>query len=300
MSTSDAAAPMPDSPDHHPTVIPSGGALGAEIAGLDLALPLAPAQRDALAAAWREHLVLVFRDQRLDDDALVAFARQFGELDPPGPNPYGEPVHKSHPELNVISNIVEDGREIGNLGAGEAVWHADMTFLEQPPRAGILYALEIPPAGGDTYFASLYAGAEALAPALRRRIEGRETIHDASHNSAGRLRHGYAPVTDVRETPGARHPLLRRDPDTGRRCLFLGRRPRSYVPGLAVAESEALLDELWAHATQERFTFRHSWRVGDLLMWDNLAVLHRRDAFDPGSRRRLHRAQLRGAGAIEA
>jgi len=279
-------------------IVPSGGALGAEIRGLDAAAGLSPAVLGAIESAWDEHLVLFLRDQRLADADLVAFSRFFGELDPPGPNPYGEPFHREYPELNVISNIVEDGRARGNLGAGEATWHADMTYVERPPKAAVLYALEIPEEGGNTYFANMFAAYEALPEHTKARIEDLAAVHDASHNSAGMLRKGYAEVTDVRETPGARHPLVRTDPATGRRCLFLGRRPRSYVVGLEVDESEELLDLLWAHATQPRFTVAHEWRVGDLLMWKNLAVLHRRDAFDPEARRRLHRAQIRGEETI--
>jgi taurine dioxygenase len=279
----------------HPIeAVPVGETLGAEIRGVDLADGICEATREAIKQAWAEYLVLVFRDQQLSDAALIDFTRNFGELDPPGPNPYGEPLHKAHPELNVISNIVENDRPLGNLGAGEAVWHADMTYLEHPPRGAVLYGIEIPPEGGNTYFANMYAAYDALPDALRVRAEGRVAIHDASHNSAGMRRKGYPEVSDVRETPGARHPLIRTDAGSGRRALFLGRRPRSYVPGLEVEDSEALLDALWAHATEERFTLRHEWRVGDVLMWNNLAVLHRRDAFDPDARRRLHRAQIKG------
>jgi taurine dioxygenase len=274
--------------------VPVGETLGAEIRGVDLADGVCEAARDAIKAAWAEYLVLVLRDQQLSDAALIDFARQFGELDLPGPNPYGEPLHKAHPELNVISNIVEKNRPIGNLGAGEAVWHADMTYLEHPPRGAVLYAVEIPPEGGNTYFANMYAAYDALPEALRARAEGRVAIHDASHNSAGMRRKGYQEIVDVRETPGARHPLIRTDAASGRRALFLGRRPRSYVLRLEVEDSEALLDALWAHATEERFTLCHEWRIGDVLMWNNLAVLHRRDAFDPDARRRLHRAQIKG------
>lgn len=251
-----------------------------------------------IRAAWAEHLVLVVRDQHIDDTHLVAFSRLFGELDPPGPNPYGKPFHERFPELNVISNIVENGRPRGNLGSGEAVWHADMTYVERPPKAAILHAVEIPSQGGDTYFANMCAAYDALPTALKVRIDGLRAIHDASHNSAGMLRKGFTETVDVRDTPGACHPLVRTDPVSGRRGLFLGRRPGSYVTGLEVSESEALLDQLWAHATDSRFTIRHRWRAGDVLMWNNLAVLHRRDAFDPGSRRRLHRAQLRGEGPV--
>jgi taurine dioxygenase len=279
-------------------VVPTGARLGAEIHGVDIAAGVTSAQFDAIEAAWRDHLVLVFRDQNVADAELLGFSRQFGDLDPPGPNPYGAPFHDEYPEINVISNIVEDGRPRGNLGAGEAVWHADMTYVERPPKAAVLYAIEIPASGGNTCFASMYAAYEALPSDLRSSIDGRIAIHDASRNSAGMLRKGYEAVSDVRHTPGAKHPLVRTDPITGRRCLFLGRRPGSYVLGLDVAESDALLDELWSHATESRFAFCHQWRVGDLLVWNNLSVLHRRDAFDSDSRRRLHRTQIRGDESI--
>lgn len=270
--------------------------LGAEIAGIDLSKPLTRAEIDAIEAAWRERLVVVFRGQRLSDPQLIAFSRNFGELDPPGPNPYGQPFNKEHPELNVISNVVENGKPIGNLGDGEAVWHADMTYVEVPPKAAILHALEVPPpeAGGNTYFANMFAAYESLPADLKKTVQGKIAVHDASRNSAGILRKGYNEVADVRETVGAHHPLVRTDPQTGREALFLGRRPNAYVIGLSVGESEALLDALWAHATQPRFVMCHEWKVGDLLMWNNLSVLHRRDPFDPTTRRVMHRSQIRG------
>ena len=271
-------------------------ALGAEVADIDLSKPLPRSDIDVIEAAWRERLVVVFHGQLLSDAQLIAFSRNFGELDPPGPNPYGEPFDKEHPELNVISNVVEDGKPIGNLGDGEAVWHADMTYVDVPPKAAILHALEVPPpgAGGNTYFANMIAAYESLPADLKKAVDGQIAVHDASRNSAGMLRKGYKEVTDVRETVGAHHPMVRTDPKTGRKALFLGRRPNAYVPGLSVTESEALLDALWAHATQPRFAMCHEWRVGDLLIWNNLSVLHRRDPFDPKTRRVMHRSQIKG------
>lgn len=273
---------------------PTGAPVGAYVEGVDIRGGVTAAELDAIKQAWAEHLVLVFRGQELTDPDLLAFSRNFGELDPPGPNPYGEPFLKEFPEINVISNVVEGGRPIGNLGAGEAVWHADMTYIERPPKAGILYALEVPPEGGNTYFADMYAAYEALPEDLKRRIDGKLAVHDAAHNSAGMLRKGYSEIEDVRQTPGARHPLVRTDPVTGRKALFLGRRPHAYIVGMEVAESEALLDELWEHAGSMRFAMCHEWRRGDLLMWNNLAVLHRRDPFDADARRVMHRTQLKG------
>jgi alpha-ketoglutarate-dependent taurine dioxygenase len=274
--------------------------LGSEICGLDLSKPLAPDDRAAIEDALDRHLVVVARGQKLSDPELLAFSRNFGALDPPGPNPYGEPFNKAYPEINVISNVVENGRAIGGLGAGEAVWHADMTYIEVPPRAAVLHALEIPAnGGGNTYFADMFAAYAALPDDLKRAIMGKRAVHDASRNSAGFLRKGYKDVTDVRETVGADHPLFRHDPRTGRIALFLGRRKNSYILGMEVAESDALLDALWVHATQPRFAMCHVWRVGDVLMWNNLAVMHRRDPFDANARRIMHRTQIKGVERVQ-
>ena len=270
-----------------------GEALGAEVSGVDLSQPIAAETFARIRAAWLEHMVLRFRGQKLTDPQLLAFSRQFGELDPPGPNPLGRPFLPDHPEMNVISNIKEGGVPIGGLGDGEAIWHADMTYIERPPMAAILYAIEIPPAGGDTYWANMVLAYEMLPAELKARVEGREAVHDATYNSAGTLRKGYKQVIDPRTAPGARHPLVRMHPESGRRCLFLGRRRNSYIVGLELHESERLLDELWRHATQPQFTMRQQWRVGDVMVWDNRCTLHRRDGFDPAARRLLHRTQIR-------
>ena len=270
-----------------------GEALGAEISGVDLAQPLPPALFAQLRQAWLDHLVIRLREQTLSDPQLLAFSRLFGDLDPPGPNPYGKAFLPAHPEMNVISNIKSAGVPIGGLGDGEAIWHADMTYVERPPMAAMLYALEVPPEGGDTYWANMYLAYDSLPPKLKSAIEGRVAVHDATYNSAGMLRKGYQELSDPRQAPGARHPLARVHAETGRKCLFLGRRRNSYIVGLPLADSEALLDELWAHATQPQFTFRQQWRVGDVLLWDNRCTLHRRDAFDAGARRLMHRTQIK-------
>jgi taurine dioxygenase len=272
-------------------------ALGAEIAGVDLSQPIAPQDFARIRAAWLEHLVIRFRGQQLSDPQLLAFSAHFGELDPPGPNPLGRPFLPDHPQMNVISNVKVGGVPIGGLGDGEAIWHADMTYIENPPMAAILHALELPPSGGDTYWANMYLAYETLPAELRRRVEGRSAVHDATYNSAGIRRKGYEDVADPRAAPGARHELVRTHPETGRKCLFLGRRRNSYVLGMELEESEALLDALWAHATQPQFTFRQQWRVGDVLVWDNRCTLHRRDAFDPAARRVMHRTQIKAARA---
>src|SRR5919204_1699388 len=157
-------------------------ALGAEVGGIDLAQPAPRTDIDAIEQVWRERLVVVFHGQRLSDPQLIAFSRNFGELDPPGPNPYGEPFIRQHPELNVISNVVENGKPIGNLGDGEAVWHADMTYVEVPPKAAMLHSLEVPPTGGNTYFANMFAAYDPLPADLKKAVDGKVAVHDASRN----------------------------------------------------------------------------------------------------------------------
>jgi taurine dioxygenase len=279
-------------------VIPMDAPLGAEIRGVDLAAGVTPGQIEAINAAWEQYLVLLLRDQTIEDPHLIAYSRQFGDLDMPNSAYAGNMLSHDYPEVNIISNIVEGGRSVGKLGDGEAVWHADMTYNDMPPKAAILYSIEIPDSGGTTCFADMYAAYDALSDDLKKRIEGQRAIHDAAHNSAGQRRKGYEAITDARETPGARQPMVRTHPRTGRKCLFLGRRPNSYILGLDLAESDELLDAVWAAATREQFVVCHDWRVGDVLMWDNLSVLHRRDSFPPESRRMMHRTQITGTEAI--
>ena len=279
------------------TVRPLPAALGAEIVGVDLAAARSPALVARIKEAWAQHLVLVFRGQTLSDDQLVAFSRTFGDLDRAPPNeaanPYGAHV-PTHPEVTVISNVVVDGVAIGALGAGEAEWHTDMSYAEQPPSASLLFALEVPPSGGDTSFCNMYDAYETLPQDVKDRIENRLAIHDATYTSAGGLRKGVRPVDDVTQATGARHPIVRTHPVTAREALFLGRRRNGYIIGLPVSESERLLDTLWSHATQSRFAFTHQWNVGDLVIWDNRCVMHRRESFDVNARRIMHRTQVKG------
>jgi taurine dioxygenase len=275
-------------------VQPLSPALGAEIRGLDLAHVLDPAAAAALRKLWLDHGVLLIRDQRLEVPQLVAFSRLFGELEPPPASEAGTREELAGEPVWYISNVVEDGRPIGSLGYAEAEWHTDMSYLEEPPTASILHARDVPATGGNTSFASMYAAFDALPESLRARLEGIALRHDSSTTSAGELRRGAAAVADVTRASGARHPAIRTHPETGRRCLYLGRRRNAYVEGLGLAESESLLDEVWAHCRDRRFAWEHAWRPGDLVIWDNRCVIHRRDAFDPAARRVMLRTQVRG------
>ena len=281
-------------------IIPIGEMIAADIQDANLSQPLDDVSIAAITKAWNENLVLRFRNQHLSDADLIRFSSYFGELDPPGPNPYGVTFLPEFPEINVISNVKDDtGVPIGNLGDGEAVWHADMTYIDNPPEAGILYALEVPVGQGDTYFANMVAAYNDLPSDLRVAIEGKTLIHDAAHNSAGMLRKGYEEITDVKLTPGARHPLAYED-QHGRVSLFLGRRPHAYIVGMEESDSDSLLDALWAHATRPKYSWHNEWQKGDLIMWQNRMVMHRRDAFDPSTRRVMHRTQLKGKSPIAA
>jgi taurine dioxygenase len=275
------------------TVTPTGAALGAEVGGVDLR-SLSDADFAAVYRAWLEHSVLLIRGQVLSDDDLIAFSRRFGELDFAPIQENGRRFVDGHPEIYVVSNVVENGEAIGSLGAGEAVWHTDMSYLEDPPKASMLYAIEVPPEGGNTGFTSMYRAYEALPDALKRRLSGLRVKHDGTYNSGGYVRQGVTATDDPREAPGMYHPIVCTHPETGRKGLYLGRRRNAYVEGMGLAESEALLDEVWDYATRDELTWYNRWRVGDVVLWDNRCTMHRRDPFDAATRRIMHRTQMKG------
>ena len=274
-------------------VRPTEGGVGAELRGVDVRR-LDDAGFAALRRAWIDHAVLLLRDQALSDDDLVAFSRRFGDLDLAPVQEGGRSTVAGRPEIYVVSNVIENGVAIGSLGAGEAVWHTDMSYLPAPPMASLLYALEVPAEGGDTWFCSMYAALERLAPELRRRLAGRRVKHDGTYNSGGYVRQGVTATDDPRLAPGALHPLICRHPESGREMLYLGRRRNAWLEGLDLADSNALLDAIWAGIDAPEIGWRHRWRVGDLVLWDNRCTMHRRDAFDPASRRVMHRTQVKG------
>ena len=285
-------------------VIPSGGIAGnpdfvAEIAGIDLRRIKASEFRE-IHRAWIAHQVLFFRSQSFSDDDLIAFSRGFGDLDHAPIQENGRRFVEGKPELYVVSNVVESGVAIGSLGAGEAVWHTDMSYLPSPPKASLLYSLEVPPSGGDTSFCDMYAAYDALPEGLRRRITGLRVKHDGTYNSGGYVREGVTVTDDPRAAPGQIHPLVCTHPESGRRMLYLGRRRMAWIEGMDLAASDALLDEIWDYATRPELTWTHRWRVGDLVLWDNRCTMHRRDAFDPAARRIMHRTQVKGAAPPSA
>jgi taurine dioxygenase len=258
--------------------------------------------------AWLEHHVVRFRGQTFTNADLVAFGRRFGEFQPNNPGTTGftlpdgagrkpQPRYPdpAFPEVSYVSNLKEGDRPIGILGDGEVVWHSDQSSFEIPPSATILFAVETPSEEGRTEFLDVERAYESLPEALARRARTLQLKHDDTYDSGGNRRAGYEPVTDVRTSPGAIHPLVTIHPETGRRALFLGRRPNAYIMGLSIEESESLLDELWRHAVQERFIWRQEWKPGDVLVWDNRSVLHHRKPYDPNARRMLRRVCIKGS-----
>jgi taurine dioxygenase len=275
------------------TILPTGKALGAEIQGVDLRT-VDTADFAGIYRAWLDHSVLLFRGQNLTDEDLIAFSERFGDLDWAPVQESGRRFVEGHPEIYVVSNVMENGAPIGSLGAGEATWHTDMSYLPDPPKASILYSLEVPPSGGNTYFNSMYRAYEFLPDAVKKRIEGKTLKHDGTYNSGGYVRQGITAIDDPLSSPGTYHPLVCMHPETKRRVLYLGRRRNAYIEGLSLQESESLLDELWSHANREELEWHNEWRVGDLVLWDNRCTMHRRDPFDASSRRVMHRTQIKG------
>ena len=273
-------------------ITPLSPVFGAEIEDVDLAT-IGDADFERVYAAWIDRGVLRVRGQRLDDKQLESFSARFGPLErlPMKLTPEQE---KRFASLYVtpLSNITVDGRPIGGLGNAEANWHSDMTYLPTPPPASVLLSVEIPEEGGDTHFSCQHAALESLPEALRARLVGVRIRHDASHTSIGELRPGFEEVTDPRDAPGATHPAIRRHEENGRDALYLGRREFASIEGMPLEEGEALLDEVWQYAARPENTWTHQWRVGDVILWDNRRVLHRRDGFPNHMRRMLRRCQV--------
>jgi taurine dioxygenase len=297
-------------------VIPTGAALGAEIRGVDFSRPVAEDTRAALRKAWAEHMVLLFRGQAIDDEGLLEASAVFGPPHEAASRQYhlavGEKVDDKlisrHASVAIISNLDANGNPVkdnGGLGSYEVVWHTDNSYVQVPPAGSMLYALELPPAGGggDTSFSNQYLAYEELPERLKKAIEGKSQIHDSSRNSAGVLRPGVKMPETPEDVKGPVHPLVRVHPVTGRRALYLGRRrtwPSNYILGLPNAESEALLDELWAHATQPKYAWTHQWRVGDIVLWDNRCCMHYRTEIDTQYRRVMHRTTIKGEPIVAA
>jgi taurine dioxygenase len=269
-----------------PRVRPLSGALGAEIVGVDLAAGLDDATFAAILDAWHRHLVILLRHQKLSEEDEFQFGARFG----PPAIVQNKQFLRSHPGVMLISNIREDGKPIGALPDGEMQFHSDQCYMERPAMASMLYAIEVPCSGGNTLFANGYLAYETLPEDVKRRIAGRRALHAYDYDNASTIR-GATLRDDV---PCYAHPVVRTHPATGRKALYVNRLMTRHIEGLAAAESEELLNLLFAHQERPEFIYEHVWRPGDLVMWDNRCALHARTDFSPDERRLLRRVTILG------
>jgi taurine dioxygenase len=264
----------------------AGKSLGAEIRGIDLASPIAHDGLCALRAAWLEHMVLVFRDQRIDMEEHLRFARYFGELEEVKTNRKHPP---GQPAVMFVANQTVDGVP-GVLPNGEMLFHSDQCYYECPIMATTLYAITVPREGGNTIFANAHLAYRLLSEELKGRIEGLQAVNVYDYERNATM--NAAPSRP--EAPRFTHPVVRTHPETGRRAIYVNRLMTDHVVDLSQEDSRRILDLLFAAVEREDHLFEHAWRPGDLLMWDNRCVQHARRDFDPAQPRVLRRIAVRG------
>jgi taurine dioxygenase len=269
------------------TATPLSTAIGAEIVGVDLRAPLDDARFEWILKAWHRHCVLLFRDQRLENEDQLRFAGRFGEL--------SKIINKhstisGHPSVMLVSNIRQDGQLIGALPDGEMYFHSDQCYVERPIKGTTLYAIELPRQGGNTLFANMYLAYETLPAEVQVQIAGRKAmnVYDYDNNPTAR-------GSTIREgVPHYAHPIVRTHPETGRKALFVNRLMTDHILDMPHPDSDRLLTFLFDHQEQRRFVYEHVWRLGDILLWDNRCSLHARTDFDPRERRLLRRVAILG------
>ncbi len=296
------------------TVTQHGKHLGAEISGIDLAHTLDADTFAQVSKAFFDNEVVFFRNQKLTPEQHVAFTRRFGELE--------QHVRKEsrlggHPEILVVSNLVDEkGNAIGTQDAGR-FWHSDLSYKKEPSMLSALYAVEVPQKDGrilgDTSFASSTAAYDALPEDLKKRVDDLKNVHSyryyrtknleaqkAEQARGGRVIQEHVLTEEqLASVPDVETPLVRTHPVTKRKGLFVNEAHTSHIPGISTQESEALLAKLYAHITKPEFIYTHSWRAGDLLMWDNAAVQHKATFdYDLPMRRLMYRTTVRGTAAV--
>lgn len=274
--------------------VPITPALGARVEGVDLATITPDAFRQ-VHDIWKKHHVIVMRGQRLTNAQFERFSAMLGELDPPPNQGAGRKSVPGHPNLYVVSNRRNtQGEPIGALGDGEASWHTDMSYLERPPFASMLWSIELPRTGGDTWFASMPAALRSMPADLVARLRRLSIKHDGTYDSGGNLRKGMVANDDPMQSVGTVHPMVIEQPETGEPTLYLGRRRNAWIPGLPIEESDRMLNLVWSYATAPAVTLQHQWELGDVVLWNNFTTMHRRDAFPADEFRTLHRSQIKG------
>src|SRR6266852_5002063 len=273
-------------------VVPLTKHIGAEIRGIDLRDTLDGETISAIHQAWLDHLVLVFRGQQFSQADLIRATGYFGEIGPLSRPPKYFPTGYSKllPNIMMISNIRENGETIGALPDGEMNFHHDQIHSEIPHNGTLLYSLEIPTYGGDTLFASGYAAYDTLDPAIRKKLEGRRALNYYDYGSTIR-----GDSRGVGASNQAVHPVFRTHDETGRKAIYVDRLMTVSIEDLPKEESDALLEAVFDHSEKSEFIYRHVWRVGDLIVWDNRCSMHARDDFPSDQRRLMLRTTVKGS-----
>jgi taurine dioxygenase len=268
--------------------------LGAEILGLDLSRPLSPRQFQRIHKAHLDHHLLVFRDQRITPQQQVDFSRRFGPLQIHVLRNFQLP---SHPEVLIISNIIEDGQPIG-LGDAGHFWHSDLSYKEKPSLGSLLHAQELPAEGGDTLFANMHLAWDTLPAALRHAVQDARAEHSylAQYDEL-RRRSPFRPAltqAQIDEVKPVTHPVVRTHPETGRKALFVSEHFTTRIVGIPEDESRAMLAELFAHSVLPAHIYRHRWAPHDLVFWDNRSLMHLAGGTPDHLRRKLYRTTIEG------
>jgi taurine dioxygenase len=282
------------------TVTPLSPALGAEIGGIDLREELPQQTIDDFRALWNEFIVLVFRDQELDDDQQLRFAARFGELGarkvaPDALRARVEGVRQNDPNIMLVSNMRIEGKPVGAFGDGDMWYHIDSGYAPRPYRFTFLYGVALPTTGGNTLFSNMYQAYETLPQEIKDKLSGRKALHIHEYKRTGKVDISG----DISNIPRHDHPVVTTHPETGRKSLFVDRLMTARIEGLDPADSAATLEMLFDHAEQRRFVYEHEWRPGDLVMWDNRCVTHGRTWVPPEEDRLLRRCTVEGPPPVE-
>ncbi|NKB59507.1 MAG: TauD/TfdA family dioxygenase [Alphaproteobacteria bacterium] len=272
---------------------PLSNALGAEIIGLDLSQPLDDATFSTVHAAHLEHMVLVFRDQQLTPEQHILFSRRFGDL---SGHVFDQFLLPGYPEILKVSNKKRDDGEFAGLPQAGRRWHSDLSYTATPSLGSLLYALEIPPEGGDTLFNNMYRAYETLPESTKVRLEGRKAEYLLGSARKYYTAEERPPLTpeQLAKVPPAHHPVVRTHPETGRKALYVSHSHTVRILDMDEAESEALLAELTEHSVQPEFVYRHKWRLRDLVFWDNRCCMHIAEPPPPEYGRHMHRTTVVG------
>lgn len=280
-------------------VTPLSHACGAEVSGIDLTKDLTEAQVTAIRKAWDQHIVLVFRGQTISQEQQLRFAAHFGELgnrkQAPAPlRGRTEGIYQTDPKVLLVTNIKVDGQPIGAFGDGDMWFHIDSGYAEKPYRYTFLYALELPPSGGNTLFSNMYKAYDAVPPALKQKLAGKKALHIHEYKRTEK-----PDLSDISKTPHYFHPVFVTHPNTKRKSLFVDRLMTQRIEGVSPEESADILEQLYEIGERPEFIYEHVWQLGDFLMWDNRCSIHARTWFPKEEKRLLRRCTVEGDPLVE-